>query len=187
MKKKKTQSINREQRNSNPLLYILISFATILLLAGIVFVVITPYLKTLPVYKTFSHTYTVEVIDDTSHLESDGSFILSSKNSLENNETLTLSSEDLNVEIGPLEPKAFIYADKGDADSNVIFKFTEETDKEIKDIIYTIYLCDEDGSNVVKTPGDDLLKNEDGSVTVKKDTNIFVNRVSVSYTLRVKN
>ncbi len=161
--------------------------AIVVFIAAVCFAALAPYFKSLPVYQSFIANYTVDLITVDSSLNSDGSFELTGKNSIQLDEKLTFSSSDTNVGIGNYDPHDYIYRDKGGENSNVTLLFTVETDKEVKDVFYNVVFCDEDGTNPVTVNQEEIVNNENGSITINKTTNIFVNKVTVNYKIRVKN
>ncbi|MBO6279994.1 MAG: hypothetical protein J6M95_00230 [Bacilli bacterium] len=186
MKNQRAKYNNEEERNGKKRLIVLIILFFVILLGGTATAVIIPYIKTLPVYKSFKVTYNASMITDSSVLESDLSFKLTTTNSLNNQETLSFSTTNTSVSLGPVSTHPYIYAAKGEENSNVTLKFTVDTALEIKDIYFDIFKSNAEG-NVITELTDAEFQTNNNEAHYESSSNIYINTVVVTYKLRVKN
>lgn len=184
---KKVRQINYEEKNGKKRVVFLIVLIIIVLFGSITVMALIPYLNTLPLYRRYSRVYTTSLIDEHSAFNTDHEYVSGSFNSDGDEERLVFSSVDPNVELGDhLEPK-YIFADRGGIDSNVSLDFTVKN-RNILNVVLQIYVSDEVGENI------ELLNDSDITITIgesytasfNKEEDIFINRVTVSYSLRIK-
>lgn len=184
---KKQKQINYEERNGKKRVLFLLGLTVVLTLGSIAVMVLIPYLNTLPLYRSFFKTYTTAYISEESVLSPENTFYIDTTNSDGHGEELIIGSEDANVELGDFNNPKYIFADRGSIDSNIFISFSLSGANPV-DIITHMYVCTEDGSNIT------MLDNKDASIiegnpyiiSFNKEEDIFVNRVTVSYKVRIK-
>lgn len=184
---RKPKQVNYEERNGKKRVLFILGLSLILVLGSVAVMALIPYLNTLPLYRSFSRTYTTAYIKEDSELSAEGSFFIDTVNKDGNDEELIIGSEDTNVELGDFDEPKYIYADRGSTSSNIYVSFAL-TGANPVDIICHVYVCDEDGNNIV------MLDNKDASIiegnpyitSFNKEEDIFISTVTISYKVRIK-
>ena len=184
--KKIVPSKNQEEINGKKrtLFFLLLSF--VLVLGSVATAVLLPYINTLPVYQGVTSVFDTKLITTETVLDTDNSLRLTDSH----NRRITFTSTNDQIYAGTTETK-YIFADKAGADSNVSMKFTYNSG-ELKFIKFKIYACNEAGTNVWEVEDKTLITYEKDefdfiTATYTNTSNIFINKVEVSYQLRVKN
>ena len=158
--------------------FILLALILVLLVSSFIsFVAIYGY-SNLPKYQECVSHYTVDMINDDIHLETDGALVL-----VNDKETLKLSSSSSNVNLGSVSPHDYIYAsvNGGNSDVSILFK---RSDSVIKNLRYTVVVSDSDGNNRNALSDSDYVIDHD-VLTYSSSSNIYIYSVSVSYLLKV--
>lgn len=128
-------------------------------------------------------TFTVNMINEDTSLEGDKSLALTNRNTvLDKEEVLRFSSTNLNVGVGPYLTKPYIFEARGGTDSNVTMAFSING-VTINTISFEIYVSDIDGSNITKLGESALTVKMGKSITYLSNSDIFINKVVVNYTV----
>ena len=155
---RKLKQVNYEERNGKKRVLFIFGLTLILILGSVAVMVLIPYLNTLPLYRSYFRSYTTAYIKEDSELTTDKTFVINTTNTDGNEEELIFSSEDGNAELGTFVEPKYIYCDRGGVDSNISVSFTVK-EKEALNIICHIFVCDEDGDNIV------MLENDEVTIT----------------------
>ncbi len=184
---KRIKQINYEEKNGKKRVLFLACLIIILLLGSIAVMALIPYFNTLPIYRSYSRTYTTALIDEHSTFNTDHEYVSGSFNSDGDEERLVFSSGDPNVELGDYHEPKYIFADRGGIDSNIRLEFTVKS-RNMLNIVLHIYISDEVGENVQMLNDSEvtIATGESCIASFHKEEDIFINKVTVSYTLRIK-
>jgi cytoskeletal protein RodZ len=171
-----------EERKRRKWIYtILILIILYLIFVGVIF--IPAIINTTKEPPKYVSNYTVNMISDTTSLDTDKSLSLTNHNdSLNIDEKLRFSSTNSNVGVGPYLTKPYIFEDVAGSNSNVKLEFII-TSKTIKSLLMEIYISDSDGNNITKLNDSDITKNSDLSITYSSNNDIYINKVVVTYTV----
>ncbi len=173
---------NKEKKKINK--WLITILLLLLLLIGAVLAIFLPGIINGNKEDTkYVSSYTVNLINDSSSLDTDKSFTLHLTNEVLNKEeSLRFSSTDNNVGVGPYLTKPYIFEDRGGVNSNVKIEFTI-SDLTIKEIKYEISVSDIDGNNITILDESSYTL-ENNSVTYVSTSDIFINKVVVTYSIK---
>ena len=183
---KQKSPVNTEEKNGNKRIIFFLILSFILVLGSVGVAVLLPYIETLPVYATKTLSFDTSLIDTSTTLDSENKLSFT----LEENYTITFSSDDSHVYAGTTETK-YVFSDKGGASSNVSMKFTY-TNGDVRFVKFKLFVCNEAGTVITEVEDKNKIsyekdENEFLTMTYLNNSNIFVEHLVVSFQLRVKN
>ena len=180
---KKIKSQTTEKRTKKRVL-IFFFLVFVVLFGSVATAVLIPYLNTLPIYISSSFVYTTDLLNDSSSLDVNNRFVLSTGS----NEELVFSSTQEHINIGDYNDKHYLFCDKDAETSNVNISFSI-SEVEVKDVTFKIFICNEYGTKTKELDKSTFVILEEDNIyktTIDSDNNIFINSVTVSFKKRVK-